>query len=98
MDAQLIELVGRQRLITELLQAEPRSGAPEMQIEEIDLIVYAELLVSGFKADSSADESCESTSCFAVDQKVQRVPQPAARLCLVYSIPQRQASGHTALD
>lgn len=72
MDAQLIELVGRQRLITELLQADLEVALP-MRDRGIDLIVYADLLVSGFKA-VPVQMKAASTSCFAVDQKYSKFP------------------------
>ena len=72
MDAQLIELVGRQRLISELLRADLEVALP-MRDRGIDLIVYADLRVSGFRA-VPIQMKAASTSCFAVDQKYSKFP------------------------
>lgn len=72
MDAQLIELVGRQRLISELLRADLEVALP-MRDRGIDLIVYADLRVSGFRA-VPIQMKAASCSCFAVDQKYSKFP------------------------
>lgn len=72
MDAQLIELIGRQRLITELLQADLEVALP-LRDRGIDLIVYADLRVSAFRA-IPIQLKAASKSCFAVDQKYYKFP------------------------
>jgi hypothetical protein len=72
MDSQLIELVGRQRLIAELLQADLEIALP-MRDRGIDLIVYADLRATGFRA-IPIQMKAASESCFAVDQKYSKFP------------------------
>jgi hypothetical protein len=72
MDSQLIELVGRQRLIVELLRADLEVALP-MRDRGIDLIVYADLRVASFRA-VPIQMKAASESCFAVDQKYSKFP------------------------
>ena len=72
MDSQLIELVGRQRLIAELLQADLEVALP-MRDRGIDLIVYADLGLASFRA-IPIQMKAASGSCFAADQKYAKFP------------------------
>lgn len=72
MDSQLVELVGRQRLITELLRADLEVAIP-MRDRGIDLIVYADLNVASFRA-VPIQMKAASDSSFAVDQKYSKFP------------------------
>jgi hypothetical protein len=73
-DAQLVELIGRQRLIAELLQASLEVAIP-LRDRGIDLIAYADLRerVPTFRA-VPIQMKAASKSCFAVDQKYRKFP------------------------
>lgn len=72
MDAQLVELIGRQRLVTEILRAGLEVAVP-LRDRGIDLIAYADLRASGFWA-VPIQMKAASSSCFAVDQKYSKFP------------------------
>lgn len=73
MDAQLVELLGRQRLIAELLQANLEIALP-IRDRGVDLIAYAELKtqVSRFSACPIQLKAAVG-SCFSIDSKYAKV-------------------------
>jgi len=74
MDAQLVELLGRQRLIAELLQANLEIALP-IRDRGIDLIAYADLetQVSQFAACPIQLKAAVG-SCFSIDRKYAKFP------------------------
>lgn len=72
MDGQVIELIGRHRLIAELLSAGLEVAMP-LRDRGIDLIAYADKEVSAFGA-VPIQMKAASEACFAVDQKYSKFP------------------------
>lgn len=108
MDAQVIELIGRHRLITELLSAGLEVAMP-LRDRGIDLIAYADKEVSAFGA-VPIQMKAASDACFAVDQKYRafpnlviayvwylKEPEQAATYALTYdeALEIAQAMGYT---